>query len=162
MINQTLMQPYHIAVTVLRGDKAAPTNTKGIVKVHAVEGLGVAIDGLLGGRRWITGNRVNVLQPVVGDVLNVTGSSSRSVQLLVTSMPYTAPHGTTGVLRSMDGITLSFTESGAYLLTRTVGTTTVLMWRSAPLLTPSSPAALLAMGEAARRYEAVHDAVVVA
>ena len=148
------MQSYHIAVTVIRGDKSARTHSKGMVKVSAVDGVGVAVEGLPGGRRYLTGNRVNVPTVAYGDVLNVTGNASRPVQLLVKSAPYTAPHGTTGPLRSMDGFTLSFNENGAYTLTRTVGTTTVLMWRSAPMLQPSSPAAVEALETGIRRYEA--------
>ena len=148
------MQSYHIAVTVIRGDKSARTHSKGMVKVSAVDGVGVAVEGLPGGRRYITGNRVNVPTVAYGDVLNVTGTASRPVQLLVKSAPYTAPHGTTGPLRSMDGFTLSFNENGAYTLTRTVGTTTVLMWRSAPMLQPSSPVAVEALETGIRRYEA--------
>ena len=148
------MQSYHIAVTVIRGDKAARTHSKGMVKVFAVEGYGVAVEGLPGGRRYLTGNRVNVPTVAYGDVLNVTGNASRPVQLLVKSAPYTAPHGTTGPLRSTDGFTLAFSESGAYTLTRTVGTTTVLMWRSAPMLQPSSPVAVEALETGIRRYEA--------
>lgn len=148
------MQSYHIAVTVIRGDKSARTHSKGMVKVSAVEGYGVAVEGLPGGRRYITGNRVNVPTVAYGDVLNITGNASRPVQVQVKSAPYTAPHGTTGPLRSMDGITLAFSESGAYTLTRTVGTTTVLMWRSAPMLQPSSPVAVEALETGIRRYEA--------
>ena len=154
------MSAYHIAVTVIRGDKSARTHSNGMVKVSAIEGRGVAIDGLPGGRRYITGNRVNVPTVAYGDVLNVSGSASLSVQLLVTSAPYTAPHGTTGTLRSTDGITLSFDESGTYTLTRTIGTAKVLMWRSASMLTPSSPIAIVAMKEGVRRYEqAILEAV---
>ena len=90
------MQPYHIAVTVIRGDKSARTHSKGVVKVSAVEGYGVAVDGLPGGRRYITGNRVNVPTVAYGDVLNITGNASRPVQVQVKSAPYIAPHGTTG------------------------------------------------------------------
>lgn len=147
------MQSYHIAVTVVRGDKSARTHSKGVVKVSAVEGYGVAVEGLPGGRRYITGNRVNVPTVAYGDVLNITGNASRPVQVQVVSAPYTAPHGTTGPLRSTDGITLSFNENGAYTLTRTVGSATVLMWRSAPMLQPSSPEAITALETGIRRYE---------
>lgn len=54
------MQSYHIAVTVIRGDKSARTHSEGMVKVSAVDGVGVAVEGLPGGRRYFTGNRVNV------------------------------------------------------------------------------------------------------
>ena len=148
------MQSYHIAVTVIRGDNSAPIRTHRVVKVSAVDGYGVAVEGLPGGRRYFTGNRVNVPTVAYGDVLNVTGTASRPVQLLVKSAPYIAPHGTTGPLRSMDGFTLAFSESGAYTLTRIVGTTTVLMWRSAPMLQPSSPVAVEALETGIRRYEA--------
>lgn len=148
------MLTYHIAVTVIRGDKSAPIRTNRVVKVSAVDGVGVAVEGLPGGRRYITGNRVNVPTVAYGDVLNITGNASRPVQVQVMSAPYTAPHGTTGPLRSTDGITLSFNENGAYTLTRTVGTTTVLMWRSAPMLQPSSFIAVEALETGIRRYEA--------
>lgn len=153
MTTATRPTSYHVAVVVTRGDKSTPTGNRSVVCV-SVDSSGIRVNGLPGGRRYLTGNRVNLPRVGIGSTLNVASSGSRSLVMQVKSTPYAAPHGTTGVLRSLSGISLSFDDCGSYVVRRSIDGREVAIWQSDPMLTPSSPEAVAALEAGIRRYEA--------